>query len=1250
MEYYALTHAQRRIYELERYADGAAGIAASILFAGRLEEAAVQRALNRIIETNDALRLRMTPEQRQYVLPFAQSSFRVRTFLTQEQLHAWAAQVALEPMQSVAQGNAPYDFTIVTAAGCYGLFVRFHHIVADAWSAARFASLLHRYLHDPTPVECPSYLEYIRKQEDYWKSARCLRDKDFWVSEFAEKAPSCFLAGQPQSAAAAARWDTFLPPAQAQPLRAFASAHGLSLFSLLLTAMAVYLYRLRGQSSPCVGTTTLGRADAAAKRTMGMFAGTMPLPLRLDPAADFLTNALATKATLFAAVRHEGYGYTDVLSALKDRDGFDGRLYDVLVNYQNAAVEGMGDDFLGTHWYFCGAQPETLQLQANDRDNTGGLFLSYDYQLAVLGQEDVRRLHARLMALLGDAIACPGKPVAQITMLCEEDKRLWEALNRSEHPLALRPVHRFLEEQAAAHPQREAVLCGEDRLNYRQLDDWANRIAGWLRGRGVAPGGVVALRMERCTELMPLLLGILKAGCAYLPVLPAWPVARAAFVLKDAGAALLVCGTGCEIAQGCCPAVGVAALHGLPPCDVASADDPALPAYVMYTSGSTGNPKGVRVGQAGLCNRLLWMEDAYPLAQGERLIQKTSYAFDVSAWELFWPFMQGCALLLPAPGAEKDPRRLAELIEQYAIRTIHFVPSMLFLFLDYIGVSGRKLPSLERVIVSGEALTPALNRRFYEIFAGTQTRLHNLYGPTECTVDVLYYDCAPQDAEIPIGRPVWNTGAWILDANGALLPPGESGELCITGVQLAHGYADPALDANRFVEHPRLGRIYKTGDQCSLRTDGQILYHGRGDGQVKIGGQRVELGEIERQLEQIPGVARAAVLLQGAHLQAFYIAQEPQAVATLTRFLRERLPAYMVPEQFLPLAEFPFSANGKLDRGRLAQLAAQSPPAANTPPAEDEPVTQTERQIMAAVRTQGVEAHMGDAPAHCGLSSLDIVEIAVELEAQGMLLQVGDFYTASDFHALATMAAEGGERPPLARLAGGRENAHEQQDPQSDEALPPSVACIGVPYGGGCFAVWADVARALPLPFYAVRSAHEDPDELLRTVLQLPFARFVLAGSCVGAGLAAALAQKLEAQGRLGGLCVVASAPPAGVWFFGRWFNPWLLRGPAATNRALQKLNRRKIVLGARERLQLRGDAAWFLRFLAEHRRLPLHAPVQLVYGAADPMMPRAHPERRWMRFFGRPVAAQVIPGAMHDVVHTHPQELAAILTALAIQ
>lgn len=1239
-DWFPLSKPQQRIYALERFAEGAAGISASALFHGKLDAAAMQRALHTVIKNNDALRLRLSGKDAQrgamqYIVPpdeAAQDSFPVCTFASQAELHAWAKVQALEPMDMT---GALYRFTIITVGDCFGFFLRFHHLISDAWSATRFTSLVYQQYRGVASEEAPSYLRYLEKEARYQASERALRDREFWLDQFPKNAENTvFLARSAEGPLASKRLDITLSAADAQPIRQFAAEHSLSLFNVLLLAMAVYLYRIRGGNTDFyIGANTFGR-DRSLQRTLGMFVGIVPVPIRLHPERGFRENAVLLKGTLLSVLRHEAFSTPDILQALRERDGSSNRPYDVLINYQNAAVTDMDEAFAGTWWYPCGVQPEALQLHVSDRDNTGGLYFAYDYHTAQFSEEEMQLLHQRLLRILTDAVARPETPVSQLDLQCEADRSAWEGLNRSVHPLTLRPVHRFFEEQAVSHPARTAVIFGEKQLTYGELHDWVQRIACWLRSKNLKPGGVVALQTQRSLEMMPLILGILRLGCAYLPISPDWPDARIQFILKDAGAELLVCQPDLLLQDVPCPVESSEALYGLPQGACESCTDPNLPVYILYTSGSTGQPKGVRVGHGALCNRLLWQDTTYPLDADEILIQKTTYTFDVSAWELFWALMQGRTLLLPDPGVEREPRRLIQCIQKYGIRTIHFVPSMLALFLDELEQSHTPLPSLGRVIVSGEALSPALCARFYACFSGKGTTLHNLYGPTECAVDVLYYDCQPGDAEIPIGRPVWNTGAYVLDKNGALLPPGEIGELCITGVQLAHGYANPALDVGRFETHPQLGRMYRTGDQCSLRTDGQILYHGRADGQVKIRGQRVELGEVERGILQVPGIRNAAVIFDGERLRAFYCGQA--SAEAIMQSLQKRLPAYMLPDALISLDALPLNANGKLDRKKLTDMESKT--ARRSHNAVVPPATEIERQLIAAVLAYlpaGECVGIMDRPDRCGLSSLDIVRISLDLEAQGLKLEANDFYAAPDFRTLAAQAVAGKQLPLLYPM------------PYHSADTGEALACIGVPYGGGSFSAWSDVAQQLPLPFFAVQSAHEDPNALLHALRQLPFERFLLLGSCVGGGLALAVAQTLEAEGRLAGFCAAASVPPSMVRLYGSWLNPWQFCGPTATNRVLQRISKREIHLGKRDITRLRQDAAWFLHYLAKNDRTPLQVPACVIYGGNDSFLPQQQVRRRWERLLGRPIASHVIPDAKHDILHTHPQEVAHAIQQL---
>jgi arthrofactin-type cyclic lipopeptide synthetase B len=369
-----------------------------------------------------------------------------------------------------------------------------------------------------------------------------------------------------------------------------------------------------------------------------------------------------------------------------------------------------------------------------------------------------------------------------------------------------------------------------------------------------------------------------------------------------------------------------------------SADNSQIPAltpqhsaYVIYTSGSTGQPKGVVNEHAGVVNRLLWMQDAYQLTAADSVLQKTPFSFDVSVWEFFWPLMTGARLVMAQPGGHKDPQYLSEVIEREHITTLHFVPSMLDVFLANSDTT--RCDSVRQVMCSGEALPGSLVRRFKLQLPGSG--LHNLYGPTEAAVDVTAWDCTGSIEQTPdntpIGKPIANTRMYILDAQQQPVPQGVVGELYIAGVQVARGYLNrPELSAERFLDDPFQpgGRMYRTGDVARYRPDGNIEYLGRNDDQVKIRGLRIELGEIQARLTQIHGVQEAAVLARedvpGDKRLVAYYTGERLDIDLLRSHLLEHLPDYMVPAVFVHLAALPLSPNGKLDRKALPAPDQQS--------------------------------------------------------------------------------------------------------------------------------------------------------------------------------------------------------------------------------------------------------------------------------------------------------------------------------------
>ncbi|MDD1013908.1 amino acid adenylation domain-containing protein [Pseudomonas sp. TNT2022 ID1025] len=517
----------------------------------------------------------------------------------------------------------------------------------------------------------------------------------------------------------------------------------------------------------------------------------------------------------------------------------------------------------------------------------------------------------------------PQLPVQQLPVLeAAERRRVLLAFNNTEVNYDLRQtLHGLIEAQVERTPDAVAVRGEEGELSYCQLNQQANRLAHHLIGLGVKPDDRVAICVERGLSMVVGLLAILKAGAAYVPVDPDYPAERIRHMLGDsAPVAVLVQAATCHVAQGTAVIdLDLPTWHELPESNprVEGLTAKHL-AYVIYTSGSTGLPKGVMNEHAGVVNRLLWMQDAYHLGADDVVLQKTPFSFDVSVWEFLWPLQTGARLVMARPGGHRDPQYLREIIRNQGVTTLHFVPSMLDVFLADGQVAAERL---KRVLCSGEALPGSLVRRFHEQLPTVE--LHNLYGPTEAAVDVSAWQCISAADSTPIGKPIANTTLYVLDDQLQPVPQGVAGELYIGGVQVARGYLNrDELSAERFIDDPfgtRPGaRLYRTGDLARHLADGNLEYLGRNDDQVKIRGLRIELGEIQAGLTRLPGIKEAVVIAREQRLIGYYTGEQ-QPVETLRGALLAHLPEFMVPALFMHLDALPLSPNGKLDRKALPQ-------------------------------------------------------------------------------------------------------------------------------------------------------------------------------------------------------------------------------------------------------------------------------------------------------------------------------------------
>ena len=534
-----------------------------------------------------------------------------------------------------------------------------------------------------------------------------------------------------------------------------------------------------------------------------------------------------------------------------------------------------------------------------------------------------------------------------LRVISESDLELIAQFNKTRAPFPDDvTLHEIVESQAAKNSDKIGVICDHDRtygvtsLTYADINHKSNQLAHRLIAGGTKRGDIVALMVERSFAMIIGILGIIKAGAAYLPLSPSDAPERISFMLSDGSVKTLLVHNQTNSQVGFC---GLTLNLDSPDSYCGSTDNPPVIttpsdlAYVIYTSGSTGKPKGVMIEHRSLINRLHWMQKRYPIDQNDVILQKTPYSFDVSVWELFWWVLFGGRLCFLSPGAQWNPIAIVKTIKKHRVSVMHFVPSMLNVFIEYL--DGRDesviqgLRSVRRIFASGEILPPTLVKKFNQIW-GSQTgaRLTNLYGPTEVTIDVSYYDCRDGDdfETIPIGRPIQNHKLYILKDNQQV-PIGETGELCIAGVGLARGYLNnPTLTNERFVDNPANPgeRIYLTGDIAKWLPDGNVEYLGREDYQVKIRGLRIELGEIENTIRRYPDITDCVTLVKKysenvIFIIAYMVCKSDLHIEELKRYLRKHLPDYMIPNHFQKIDEMPLTSSGKVDRKALPEPVIQ---------------------------------------------------------------------------------------------------------------------------------------------------------------------------------------------------------------------------------------------------------------------------------------------------------------------------------------
>ncbi|MFF0740410.1 amino acid adenylation domain-containing protein [Streptomyces sp. NPDC004111] len=957
-----LSYAQQRLWFLGELEGPSAlyNIPIALRLTGDLDHAALRAALHDVVARHEVLRTVFgqvdgVPEQRVLaaqavdlkLLPEALPEDEVARAVAEEALGPFGLHHEL-PLRARLFAVAPQNHVLVLVL---------HHIAGDGWSlaplardiSAAYAARTHGRVPDwePLPVQYADYTLWQRDLlgEDHEAASVLSHQLDHWRQALAGLPEELALpTDRPRPAVASHRGgtvDLHIDGELHQRINALARAEGVTAFMVLQAALATLLHRLGAGVDIPIGTSVAGRTDESLDELVGFFVNTLVLRTDISGSPSFRELTHRVREGSLDAFAHQDVPFERLVEDLAPARSLARHpLFQVMLALQNTAPASLALPGVEAHLLPTGDRPAKFDLDIQLREApTGGLTGSLVYATDLFDHGTVVSLAARFVGILDTLTADPAQPVGDIDVLgADERHKVLAEWNDTAHQLPAATLPDLFQAQAARTPDATAVVFGDDRLSYADLNARANRLARLLAGRGAGPETLVAVQLERSTDLVVALLAVLKTGAGYLPVDPDHPAERVTGLLADAQPVLLLT-TGAlspvDSGQVRCLRLDdrelALTLGELPATDLADGDRTRgllvdHPAYVIYTSGSTGRPKGVTLTHRGLANRLAWMQGAYGLTAGDRVVQKTPFGFDVSVWEFFWPLLEGAALVVARPGGHRDPTYLAELIRRERVTVAHFVPSMLQAFVAE--PTARECLSLRAVVSSGEALPVALCDRFHAVLP---VPLHNLYGPTEAAIDVTAFTCEPgagagSGGGVPIGRPVWNTRVFVLDGVLRPVPVGVAGELYLAGVQLARGYLGrPGLTAERFVANPygvAGERMYRTGDLVRWSVDGQLEYLGRTDDQVKVRGFRIELGEIEAALLTHPSVAQAAVVVRedrpgDKRLAGYVVAAGDTDAAQIRVHLARMLPDHMVPAVIVVLGELPLTVNGKLDRKAL---------------------------------------------------------------------------------------------------------------------------------------------------------------------------------------------------------------------------------------------------------------------------------------------------------------------------------------------
>lgn len=927
---YELTYPQKNIWLVEKFNGDLPinSIVGSVEIHKNFNALACIDAINHVIKNNDALRLNFKFDgevTKQFVCDYSYKNFEVveMSLYSQEEIENYINDFALHPL--FFGKNFLFDFKILDYGNNAGaILMKIHHIISDAWSCSKIGTQLVEFIEKINNGEeiedelKPSYVEYISSEEEYTNSDKYTKDEQFWQDYLSGIEKTTIIKNTNTNISTNAnRYSVKLDENFNNKLNEYCKENKISPYVLFLTALSTYIYRIKDNNDLILGTPVLNRSNFKEKNMLGMFVGTLPIRIKVQENIKFLDLAKQIGLNTLTLFRHQKFPYSKTLEYVHRETDIKENLYNIVLSYQNARANLIDKEKYSTTWPFVKHLNEQLQIHIMDMDNTGILNINYDYQTNVFDKIEIEYLHTRLLAIIEDAMKMRDVNIEDIRIMGtkEEEQILYRYNDTKLEYQKDKTVVELFEEQVKKIPDNTALVFNNKEITYKELNERANKVANYLKNIGIGRNDIVAILMKRSFDIMIGILGVLKAGAAYLLVDPEFPENRINYMLENSKSKLTLTNLDYDNNEIKSKVVNINEINTN---NIKNLYVKALPDdlfFILYTSGSTGRPKGVQVMNSNMLNLAYYFKNHEIYKNTKVAVSLTTISFDIFIFESLISLLNGVKLVIANEEEQKVPSKLNKLISKYSIDLLQMTPTRFKLLINNIE-SIQLIKNVKNIVLAGEQLPISLKNKI----ASWGANVYNGYGPTETTVFASFTNCTDEE-HISIGKPLANNKFYILDKKERLLPIGIKGELYIYGAGVSKGYLNNKELTEKSFRNINESKLYKSGDICSINFDLKTYCYGRADNQIKVRGLRIEVSEIQEVIKKEADIKECVVVKQihneKEYLIAFITSDKFIDTIQLKKNISKILPLYMVPNIISKIKAMPYTPNGKIDIKRL---------------------------------------------------------------------------------------------------------------------------------------------------------------------------------------------------------------------------------------------------------------------------------------------------------------------------------------------